>query len=38
MWEQGYARYYKEVEKEIQERQDRLRGSADSDDPPPTHD
>lgn len=38
MWEEGSTRYYKEVEKDIRERQDLLRGSADSDEPPPTHD
>ena len=36
MWEQGYTRYYKEVEKEIRERQDALRGTDEADEPPPT--
>ena len=37
MWAQGYTRYYKEVEKEIRERHEALRGNTASDEPPPTH-
>jgi len=33
----GYVRDYREVEHEIRERHDKLRGGASSDEPPPTH-
>jgi hypothetical protein len=38
MWTNGSARYYKDVEKDLRERELRLRGDRPSDDPPPTHD
>jgi hypothetical protein len=36
MWEEGSTRYYKEIEKEIQERESTWQGTDDADEPPPS--